>query len=96
MYEEIYQDTESFRDHVSTIDSEGKRIWLYPKKPKGRFYNARTVVSVVFLLVFLIIPFIKINGEPILLFNILERKFIIFVTYSILYQCSCFTIVEDD
>jgi cytochrome c oxidase accessory protein FixG len=78
MYEEIYQDTESFRDHVSTIDSEGKRIWLYPKKPKGRFYNARTIVSVVFLLFFLIIPFIKVNGEPILLFNILERKFIIF------------------
>ncbi len=78
MYEEIYQDTETFRDTISTVDKEGKRIWLYPKKPKGRFYNARTVVSIAFLLLFLITPFIKVNGEPIMLFNILERKFIIF------------------
>lgn len=78
MYEEIYQDSEAFRDSISTVDKEGKRVWLYPKKPKGRFYNARTIVSIVFLLFFLITPFIKVNGEPILLFNILERKFIIF------------------
>lgn len=78
MYEEIYQDTEAYRDSIATVDKEGKRIWLYPKKPKGRFYNARTIVSIVFLLFFLITPFIKVNGEPILLFNILERKFIIF------------------
>lgn len=78
MYEEIYQDTEGYRDSIATVDKDGKRIWLYPKKPKGKFYNARTIVSIVFLLLFLITPFIKINGEPIMLFNILERKFIIF------------------
>jgi len=80
MISEILQqeDTEDYRDHISTVDQEGKRIWLYPKKPSGRFYRARTVVSVVFLAIFLSLPFIKVAGEPLLLFNILERKFILF------------------
>ncbi len=69
---------ESYRDKLSTVDEEGKRIWIYPKKPSGPFYRARTVVSI-FLLAFLFgAPFIKVNGHPLILLNILERKFIIF------------------
>ncbi|RMI24917.1 MAG: cytochrome c oxidase accessory protein CcoG, partial [Calditrichaeota bacterium] len=71
---------ESFRDHISTVDESGKRIWIYPKKPRGRFYTARTIVSV-FLLAFLFgAPFIKVNGQPWILLNVLERKFILFGT----------------
>ncbi len=68
----------TFRDKLSTIDEKGHRAWIYPKKPEGRLYNARTIVSF-FLLAFLFAaPFIKVNGQPLLLFNVLERKFIIF------------------
>lgn len=77
-YDEIIMDAEDYRDHIATVDQEGKRIWIYPKKPKGRFYNARTLVSVLFLLVFLVLPFIKVNGEQFVLFNVLERKFVLF------------------
>lgn len=76
--DQIYEDTEEYRDHIATVDQEGKRIWIYPKKPSGRYYNARTWVSFIFLAVFLIMPFIKVNGEQFLLFNILERKFVLF------------------
>ncbi|MFK7933780.1 MAG: 4Fe-4S dicluster domain-containing protein [Saprospiraceae bacterium] len=68
----------SYRDKIATVDEHGKRIWIYPKKPKGKFTNARTYVSWVLLLVLFGLPFIKINGEPLVLFNILERNFIIF------------------
>ena len=69
---------ESFRDHLSTVTQEGKRIWIYPKKQKGRFYTARTIVSF-FLLAFLFItPWIKVEGHPFMLFNFFERKFIVF------------------
>jgi polyferredoxin len=78
MQKDIIHDTEDFRDHLATVDNEGKRIWIYPKKPKGRFYNARIWVSLAFLTVFLVLPFIKVNGEQILLFNVLEAKFVIF------------------
>jgi cytochrome c oxidase accessory protein FixG len=72
------KDTEAYRDKIATVDDTGKRLWIYPKKPKGRFYNARTIVSIALLAFLFITPFIKVNGEPFLLFNILERKFILF------------------
>jgi cytochrome c oxidase accessory protein FixG len=68
---------EEYRDKVSTIDEEGKRIWVYPKKPKGPYTRAREILAV-FLLAFLFgAPFIKINDQPLLLFDILNRKFVI-------------------
>lgn len=69
---------ESFRDSVGTITKEGKRNWIFPKKPRGKFYEARTLVSIVYLIIFFTLPWIKIDGEPLFLFNILERKFILF------------------
>lgn len=69
---------QAYRDKVSTITSEGKRNWLYPRKPSGKLYNARAILSY-FLLGFLFAaPFIKINGQPVILMNILERKFVLF------------------
>jgi cytochrome c oxidase accessory protein FixG len=69
---------DSFRDHLSTVTKEGKRIWVYPKRQKGRFYTARTIVSI-FLLAFLfIMPWIKVSGHPFMLLNFFERRFIIF------------------
>lgn len=66
---------ESFRDSIGTIDKEGKRAWVFPKIPKGKFYEKRKLVSY-FLLAFLFsAPFIKINGNQFLLFNVLDRKF---------------------
>lgn len=68
----------TYRDKLSTIDEDGKRIWIHAKKPKGKLYNYRQLFGY-FLLAFLfIVPFIKINGEPLMLFNVIERKFIIF------------------
>lgn len=77
MSDENY-DEESYRDHIGTVDELGKRIWVYPKKPSGKFYNARTIVSILLLVVLFGVPFIKIHGDPLMLFNIIERKFILF------------------
>lgn len=69
---------EAFRDKIATVNEKGKRIWVYPKKPKGRYYNRRKWVSYLLLLFLFGIPHLKINGLPLLMFNIIERKFIIF------------------
>lgn len=69
---------ESFRDRIATIDEKGKRKWVYAQKPKGRFYNIRTWVSWGFFALFFALPFIKVNGRPLFLFDITETKFIIF------------------
>ncbi|MCS6934911.1 MAG: cytochrome c oxidase accessory protein CcoG [Chitinophagales bacterium] len=70
--------TETFRDSIGTVTKEGKRNWIFAKKPAGKYYNARTVLSWVYLAVFFTLPWIKVNGEPLFLLNILERKFILF------------------
>jgi cytochrome c oxidase accessory protein FixG len=69
---------DGFRNKVSSIGAEGARNWIYPKKPVGKFYNARTVVSWLLLAFLFGAPFLKVNGQPFMLFNILERKFIFF------------------
>lgn len=69
---------DSFRDRISTVDEKGKRKWMYPKKPKGKFYNYRSIVAYILLAFLVIIPFLKIKGNQMLMFNIFERKFIIF------------------
>ena len=69
---------QSFRDSVATISKEGKRNYITPQQPKGKLYNLRTYFSYFYLILFFTLPFIKIGGEPIFLFNILERKFIFF------------------
>lgn len=72
------ENKEIFRDSIATIDKSGKRNFIFPKKPKGRFYNYRSIVSWFLLAFLLAAPFIKIKGNQFLLFNVLERKFHIF------------------
>lgn len=69
---------EGFRDSIGTIDEEGKRKFVFPKKPKGKFYEYRKWVSYFLLLILIANPFIKINGNQFMMFNVLERRFNIF------------------
>lgn len=75
--EEVYQFDEEFRDSITTVDEKGHRVWLYPKKPTGKFHNWRIVVSVLLLAILFAGPFIKIGGQPFLLVNIFERRFVV-------------------
>ena len=69
---------EAFRDTIGTIDNEGNRKFIFPKKPSGKFYDYRKWVSYLLLIILVANPFIKINGNQFMLFNILERRFNIF------------------
>ena len=68
----------SYRDRVSTVTEKGARNWVYALKPHGKFYNYRNILTAFYLLVFFGIPFIKVNGMPFVMFNVLEGKFILF------------------
>jgi cytochrome c oxidase accessory protein FixG len=74
----LYTEEESYRDTLGTLTAEGKRRWLYVKQTVGRYTTARTILAG-FLLLFLFgMPWLRINGRPLLLFNVLERRFILF------------------
>lgn len=75
---EEQESNESFRDHISTVDEKGKRIWVYPKMPKGIFHNRRVILSIILLSFLFAAPHLYINGEPLILLNIIERKFVFF------------------
>lgn len=74
----IPETDQKFRNELATVTKEGKRKWIYPKKPSGRFYNARNVVSLILLLILFVTPFIKVNGYPFMLFDFMSRNFILF------------------
>lgn len=75
--ENHYEFEEEYRDTIATVDESGKRVWVYPKKPKGKFHNYRVWVTVALLGILFAGPFIKIGGHPLLLLNIFERRFVI-------------------
>lgn len=61
------------------LPSKGKqRNWIYAKKPVGKFYTARQYVGYSLLFFLFAAPFIKINGNPLAMFNVVERKFSLF------------------
>ncbi len=69
---------EAFRDTIGTIDEKGNRKFVFPKKPSGAFYDYRKWVSYFLLIILIANPFIKINGNQFMMFNVLERRFNIF------------------
>ncbi|MEN8902047.1 MAG: cytochrome c oxidase accessory protein CcoG [Nonlabens sp.] len=72
------QGKDNFRDTIGTLDKEGQRAWVFPKKPDGKWYEYRKYVSYVLLAFLFAAPFIKISGNQFLMFNVLERRFNIF------------------
>ena len=70
-------DAPGFRDRISTVDEDGKRIWLHPKKPSGKWYRYRSVLSWGLLAFLFAGPWLRIQGEPLLLLNVVERKFVV-------------------
>ncbi len=71
------EEHEAFRNELASVGRDGRRKWVYGRKPAGRFHTARTLVSYVLLALLFLGPFIRVQGQPILLLNVLERKFII-------------------
>lgn len=78
MNQEDLKHAEDFRDQIRSVNDEGKRRWMYVLQPSGRFYNWRNYTTIFYLILFFGLPFIKINGHPFILLNVIEGKFILF------------------
>lgn len=76
---EVKTDTpDGFRNKLYNIGKDGRRSMIHPTQPKGKFYNARTIVSIVLYGLLFGGPFMTWDGHPFMLFNIIERKFVLF------------------
>ena len=74
---ENYQES-TFRDRPPTFSKEGKRVWLFPKMPKGKLYTVRRILAWTLLVFFYLAPFVKFRGEPLIFLNFVERHFVLF------------------
>jgi len=66
---------DDFRDRLTTADSRGRRYWLYPKAPAGRWHRRRAWFAGLLIVVMFAGPWIRINGNPLLMFDITARRF---------------------
>jgi cytochrome c oxidase accessory protein FixG len=55
----------------------GARKWIYPLIRKGNYYRWRSRLSYVYLALFFSAPLIRINGQPLLLLNVIDRQFVL-------------------
>lgn len=74
----VLDERELPEERLATLDETGKRVYIFPARVRGIFSRYRTVVDVVLVLFFLLLPWVKINGHQALLLDFVERKFAIF------------------
>ncbi|MCX8080750.1 MAG: cytochrome c oxidase accessory protein CcoG [Bacteroidia bacterium] len=74
----LIKEKEEYRDHLASIDEEGKRKWVYAKKPSGWWHRRRLIAGWIILSFIFLLPYVQINGEPLFLLNFPEKKFILF------------------
>jgi cytochrome c oxidase accessory protein FixG len=63
---------------LSTLEQDGSRRWIWPKLAKGRFWRSRRVVAYLLIAIFALVPHLKIFGRPIMLLDLIHRRFTFF------------------
>ncbi len=63
---------------LPTLNEDGTRRWIRPKLYSGRYHRARVWVAWGLILLFALVPFIRVGGKPIVLLDIPRREFHLF------------------
>ncbi|MEY2719254.1 MAG: putative electron transport protein YccM [Bacteroidota bacterium] len=74
----VVEDHERFRAELASIQPDGRRRWIFARKPQGKFTNWRIFVGVLLIAFLAAAPFVKVRGHQFLLFNIIDREFVFF------------------
>jgi cytochrome c oxidase accessory protein FixG len=60
---------------LSTLNADGTRRWMQPRGSYGRFWKARLAVAIALIAIFTALPWIRINGKPPILLDVMLRQF---------------------
>jgi cytochrome c oxidase accessory protein FixG len=63
---------------LSTLNRDGSRRWLDPKLSKGRFLTGRRAVAYFLIALFTLLPYLRMNGKPMVLLDLASRRFTLF------------------
>lgn len=64
--------------NCGSLQADGRRIKIRVADVSGRFQFRKKIVFSILLAIYLVIPFLSLNGKPLLLLDVLARKFYIF------------------
>src|ERR1700712_827254 len=64
-------------DTLLEASDSGERKWMYPWIRKGKYYKWRSGLSYAYLILFFTGPFLRINGQPFLMLNVIDRQFVL-------------------
>src|SRR4026208_1400642 len=64
----------------STLNEDGSRRYIRPKPSAGKFFTRRQLVAYGLMLVFFLIPYLRMGGKPLILLDLPHRLFILFGT----------------
>ncbi|MCX6118285.1 MAG: cytochrome c oxidase accessory protein CcoG [Proteobacteria bacterium] len=59
---------------VPTMDSRGKRKWLYPDRRSGANSRKRKLTAFALIAIYLVTPWIQFQGRPLFRIDVLEKK----------------------
>ena len=60
---------------LTTLRDDGSRIWMRPKLSLGRFLSRRQWVGYALIVLFLVLPFVRVGGYPAILLDVMARRF---------------------
>ncbi|MBA2664736.1 MAG: cytochrome c oxidase accessory protein CcoG [Bradymonadaceae bacterium] len=69
---------ESPEEVLSTMNKDGKRLWVYPTPSKGTLWKWRLAVAWALIAFFVALPLVKIQGKPAIFLDLLHREFTFF------------------
>ncbi len=65
-------------DSVTTINDDGSRYFLHPADVRGKWVVARRLVGVLLIAIYVLLPWIGINGNPAVFLDVESRMFHLF------------------
>ena len=69
---------ESERERPSTIGDRGVRRWLYPANFDGAWWRRRRTVNLLLMVLFFVLPWLRVGGHQAVLLDLPHRKFAFF------------------
>lgn len=63
---------------LSTLEKDGSRRWLNPRLSGGNFLHKRRIVAYALILIFTLTPYLRLNGKPLVLLDVIHRQFTLF------------------
>lgn len=62
-------------ERLATTDEHGNRVYLYPEDVKGKWKTRKNILSWFLIILYLVLPWIYVNGKPFLMIDIFNREF---------------------